>query len=83
MRPWPGVAPAKTARTSPESSPEGAHRATAVLPQVARYRRERMSMDRESSAKAESIRLRLASSFLRPLACGLPRKQVSDYFCLL
>ncbi len=30
---------------------------------VARYRRERMSMDRESSAQAEPIRLPLASSF--------------------
>jgi hypothetical protein len=46
---------------------------TAVLPKVARYRRERRSMDRESSAQAESIRLPMASSFLHPLACGLRR----------
>jgi hypothetical protein len=37
--------------------------AAAVLTKVARYRRERMSMDRESSAQAEPIRLPLASSF--------------------
>ena len=66
-------APRPASRSSPESSPGGVRRATAVLPKVVRYRRERMSMDRESSAQAEPIRLPLASSFLHPLSCGLRR----------
>jgi hypothetical protein len=48
-------------------------RATWSFSKVARYRRERMPMDRERTAQAVTFRLPLASSFLPSLSCGLRR----------